>query len=134
MKEMMMRIAMTVLLLAALAGCEDGKQPANVKKIEVTGTSPYLERLRGLDDQSRNLALRRSVIDSGQRCKRVENSAEIGSYKTMVMWTVRCEGERDWAVFIAPSGDVQVRDCKDLEQLDLPKCRLPSAPAKPGAG
>ena len=45
------------------------------------------------------------------------------------MWTARCngatpkEGPYDYAVFVGPDGDVQVRPCADLAGLKLPTCR-----------
>lgn len=108
--------------LAALAACDDGAPPTKVKKIETSGA--YIEKLRGLSQQDRDLALRRAVQDADLRCKRVLGTTESGRYENMVMWTVRCEGDEDWAVFIAPSGDVQVRSCGDLGQLSLPTCKL----------
>lgn len=106
-----------------LAGCDDGKPPQNVKKIEVTDGGASLQRLRGLSQQNRDLALRRAIQDSGQKCKRIESSSETGTYKNMATWTARCEGGTDWAIFIAPAGDVQVRSCGHVEQLGLPGCK-----------
>ena len=40
------------------------------------------------------------------------------------MWTARCSDGNDWAVFIAPNGDVQVRDCAEAATLALPACRF----------
>jgi hypothetical protein len=46
----------------------------------------------------------------------------------MKMWVAHCDSG-DWAVFLAPTGDVQVRACKDIpklnednEWLHLPRC------------
>jgi hypothetical protein len=115
-----MRIALAGLLM--LTACDGGGEPTKVKKIEV-GDSGYLDRLRGLSQQNRDLALRRAVQDSGQSCPRVEGSQETGTYENLTTFTVRCEGDRNWAVFIAPTGDIQVRSCAHVEQLGLPACR-----------
>lgn len=112
--------------LLLLAGC-DQPQPSNVTSI--AAESSYLERLRALSPLNQGLALRRAIHDSGQACKRVESSAEQGSYKNMSMWTASCQGGTQWAIFIAPNGDVQVRDCADAAQLKLPVC---SPPARTG--
>ena len=48
----------------------------------------------------------------------------------MAMWIALCEDSRHWAVFIAPNGDTQVRNCADMHQLSLPQCR-PVTPAPP---
>ena len=127
----MRKAAMTVLAaLAALGGCDRG-EPTPVKKITVGQGGAYAEKLRGLSPLDRDLALRRAIQDSRQRCRRILSSAESGSYRNMAIWTARCDGGIDWAVFVAPSGDVQVRSCRHVEQLGLPKCRTSaqSAPA-----
>ena len=116
--------------LLALTACDGGSEaPRNVTKITVTGDIPYLERLRGLSQQQRDLALRRAVQDSGQSCRRVEGSEESGTYENMAVFTVRCEGGRNWAGFIAPAGDVQVRSCAHVAELGLPACRNGDQPA-----
>ena len=45
------------------------------------------------------------------------------------MWTVRCTDTGDWAVFIAPNGDVQPRRCADEAELKLPACKPGAAAA-----
>ncbi|HWH18778.1 MAG TPA: hypothetical protein VNT77_10680, partial [Allosphingosinicella sp.] len=85
--------------------------------------SGYLEKLRALDTQGRDLTLRRAIQDSGQRCRRIRSSAESGSYENMAIFTARCDEGTNWAVFVAPSGDVQVRSCQHVERLGLPRCR-----------
>lgn len=119
-----MRAGLTVAAASAallLSGCDGGGEPRNVTRTKV-GDSGYLERLRGLDPLQRNLTLRRAIQDSRQRCRRIEGSAETGTYENMAVWTVRCDETTDWAVFIAPSGDAQVRSCVHVEQLGLPAC------------
>ena len=123
----MKKLAFLMLLLAACDGANEA--PRNVKKIEVVGDTPYLDRLRALSEQDRSLALRRAVQDFGQSCRRVLGSEESGTYENMTAFTVRCEGGRDWAVFIAPAGDVQVRSCAHVAELGLPACRTGDQPA-----
>jgi hypothetical protein len=135
-----MRFAGLVLAGAALAlaGCDNGAPSPNMKKI-VVGDSAYVNKLRTLSQQNRDLALRRAIQDDGQQCKRIRSSREIGDFKGMSMWTARCEGgigkvkrDLDWAIFIAPTGDVQVRSCSHVAQLGLPACE-PGAASAPAA-
>ncbi|HEY0111949.1 MAG TPA: hypothetical protein VGB59_02225 [Allosphingosinicella sp.] len=109
-----------------LAGCEDGAPERNVTSIEIA--NPHSEQLKGMSELYRNLGLRRALIDAGQRCKNVERAAYQEQYKSMAIWTAHCVDSGDWAIFIAPSGDVQVRRCGNLAQLGLPQCRpIPEA-------
>lgn len=124
-----MKLAAALFLLA-LAACDGGGEPRQVKKITVTDSGASLQRLRALTDQDRDLTLRRAVQDAGQSCPRVLNSAEIGTYENMAMFTARCEGDRNWAIFIAPAGAIQVRSCEHVAELGLPTCET-GKPAGP---
>ena len=77
-----------------------------------------------MSEAGRNLGLYRAVRDSSQRCKRVEGGAYQQQYRNLAMWTARCSDTGDWALFIAPNGDVQVRACADTAALGLPACRF----------
>jgi len=118
----MNKVTVTSMLLI-LAACDNGSGPAqkNVTSIKVEG--PYIEKLRSLSQQNRDLALRRAVQDAGETCKRITSSNENGTYKNMTIWNAFCEGGKDYAVFIAPNGDTQVRGCGDVAELGLPACR-----------
>lgn len=105
------------------SGCDSGP-PTRTKSIQVAQANPFHDRLVGLSELNRSLALRRAVQDSGQSCRKIDASAHQGEYQGLKMWTARCSGGRDWAVFIAPNGDVQVRSCADARALGLPACRL----------
>lgn len=120
----MLRSSIGALLLATLASCGDGAQPTQTRSVQPT--SEYVEKLKGLSEMNRGLALRRAVQDTGGTCKKVDQSGFQENYKNMSMWTARCSDGKDWAVFIAPNGNVQVRDCKDAATLGLPACRFPA--------
>lgn len=120
----MMLKRISLVLALALIGCDGGSEPRNVTKIQVGDSGAYADRLRALSPVYRDLALRRAIQDSGQSCRRVERSAERGTYQNMSVWTVRCHGKRDWGVFIGSGGNVQVRRCEHMEQLGLPACNL----------
>lgn len=117
-----MRSCLLIGAVLLLAGCDGGGAPTKVKSI--TAANPYQERLAALSELDRSLALRRAVQDAGEPCKRIEASAYQGIYKSLHMWTARCSEGREWGLFIAPNGDVQVRSCAHLKQLGLPECRL----------
>ncbi len=113
------------LLLAAaslLTGCDGGDGPRQTTKVRPA--SAYVDQLKGLSEMSRGLALRRAIQDSGSTCKKVDASGYQQDYQNLSMWTVRCSDGGDWAIFIAPNGDVQVRACKDAATLKLPACRF----------
>ena len=126
-------LAFPVLLFASLgvAGCEQGEPPENVTEIRIA--NPHSDELKALPTQLRHLGLMRAIRDSGKRCKRVEAGAYQQDHRGMAMWVALCEDGRHWGIFIAPNADVQVRECKDMDVLELPQCRpvtgLGSAPA-----
>ncbi len=110
-----------------VAGCDDGAPTTrNVTKVVVA--NPMSDQLKALSEPTRNLGLYRAIRDNGRRCKRVDQGEYQQQYKTMAMWTARCSDTGDYAVYIAPTGDVQVSACKDAKELGLPECR-PAAPS-----
>jgi hypothetical protein len=111
--------------LLALAACDGGGPPTKTRSI--IPANPFQEKLAGLSEVNRSLALRRAVQDTGETCKRIEASGYQGMYKSLHMWTARCSEGRDWGLFIAPNGDVQVRSCEHLKSLGLPECRFETA-------
>jgi hypothetical protein len=121
-----MRIRATFTAIGLLlAGCEDGAPERNVTT--VVAANPLSDQLKALSEPSRNLGLYRAIRDNGRRCKRVDSAAYQQQYKTMAMWTARCSDSGDWAVYIAPNGDVQVSPCGDSRELGLPQCALAQA-------
>ncbi len=120
----MLRLTIGTALTIALAGCDGGG--AETKTKSVVATSPYIEQLKGLGEQNRGLALRRAVQDTNQACKRVVPSGYQQNYKNMSVWVLRCT-DGEYALFIAPSGDVQVRTCADVKTLKLLECRFEDA-------
>ena len=116
------------LASAVLAGCDGGGE-TQTKTKTVTASNPFVEQLKGLDEMNRGLALRRAVQDTNQPCKRVESSGYQEQYKNMSVWTLRCT-DGEYALFIAPNGDVQVRSCKDVKALNVLQCRFEDAGGK----
>ena len=123
-------------LIAGLSACDGGANPNSsegagaVTKIKIRN-KPHEDLLK-LDDARRRVGLIRAIRDTGNRCpRRVEpNPVHQGEYRGMALWTARCDNNRQYAIFIAANGDVQVRRCEHMEQLGLPACReLP--PAEP---
>jgi hypothetical protein len=113
----------------ALAACEDGAPERNVT--QVSAANPHSDQLKGMTELYRNLGLKRAIADNNQRCKRVDRGAYQQQYKTMAMWAVHCTDSGDWAIYIAPNGDVQVSACKYAAQLGLPECRVPAGGSTP---
>lgn len=135
--------------VAMLAGCGDSA-PGNraapkasnaaatgnaVDAGGVTIRNRHHEELMALPDNLRRVGLVRAIRQTGNACPlRVEpNPAYQGEYEGMALWTARCDNDEQYAIFIAPNGDVQVRNCEDMAQLRLPACRElpPAAPAPP---
>lgn len=120
------RTRMMTALAAALAlgGCDGGAGGSGETKVKtMTVSSPFIEQLKGLSKDNQGLALRRAVQDSKQRCKRVQQSAYQEDYKNLSVWNLKCT-DGEYVLFIAPSGDVQVRSCEHSERLGLPRCQF----------
>jgi hypothetical protein len=123
-----MRVSFAAVALAlTLSACDSGGGDAQQTR-SIRASNPHSDQLKGLSEFNRGMGLRRAVRDTGQRCKKVEASAYQEEYKNLALWTLRCT-DGDYGIFIAPSGDVQVRRCTDLKTLGLPECRLPAKPA-----
>ena len=122
------RIAGASLFAAfATAGCDSGAPPENVTRISIA--NPHSEQLKALTPDMQRLGLLRAIRDGGRRCRRVEASAYQQEYRGLAMWVALCDDGRQWSVFIAPNADLQVRDCAENAQVDLPQCRPLQAPA-----
>ena len=121
-------------LLLLLAGCGDnGTQTRDVRTVKVA--IPGSDKLAAMHPIDRNLGLWRAIRDSGQRCKKVDNGALQQDYQNMAMWTAHCTDTGQWAIFIAPNDDVQVRQCTDTASLNLPACKpLPAVAPEPATG
>lgn len=131
-------IIASAVLLAGLTGCDGGGAPqgngeAQRAKQLTIRNRPH-EDLLALPDPLRRVGLVRAIRDTRNRCpRRVEpNPVHQGEYRGMALWTARCDNNQQYAIFIAPSGDVQVRKCEDMGRLGLPECReLPPAEPMP---
>ena len=122
----------TTIAIGALlvAGCEDGAPEKDVTR--VVAANPHSDQLKALSEPTRFLGLYRALRDNGQRCKRVDRGRYQQQYKTMAMWTAHCTDTGDYALYIAPNGDVQVSACKDALELGLPECKASAASAQAG--
>jgi hypothetical protein len=121
MKAWATMAACTILLGA----CDDGAPERDVT--QVVAANPHSDKLKALSEPTRQLGLYRAVRDNGRRCKRVDRGEYQQQYKSMAMWTAHCTDTGDYAVYIAPNGDVQVSPCKDARELGLPECRAAAA-------
>jgi len=134
---------LTAAAAIALSGCGSESAPPN----QAAGAAPadadgptrmrnrHQDTMMAASDENRRIGLVRAIRGTGNRCpRRVEpNPVYQGDYEGMALWTARCDNNRQYAVFIAPNGDVQVRNCEEMAQLRLPACRPlpPAAPNQP---
>ena len=143
MTRRMLALGAIAAALPGLAGCDGGggETAERRKAPEIRIRNKHHEDLVALPDNLRRIGLMRAIRDTGNRCPlRVESAVHQGEHEGLALWTARCDDNRQWAIFVAPNGDLQVRNCADMERLDLPRCReLPPAPpqqprARPKAG
>ena len=115
---------------ALLAACDDSQPTKPSRPIVVR--SEAQDRLHQLDDMNRDIALKRAILDSGMRCKRVTRSGYVQEHGNLSMWAANCDETTDWAVFIGPDGSAQVRHCQDLAEFGLPACVIREQPKPTG--
>ena len=110
-------------LLFALSACGDTSPPGN-GGIQINVASEGSERLKALNPLNRRIGLLRAIQQSGFRCRGgVLTGAYQQQYQNLAMWVALCGDGKNYAVFIAPTDDIQVRDCTEHAQLNLPLCR-----------
>ncbi|HVQ08151.1 MAG TPA: hypothetical protein VMS43_06920 [Allosphingosinicella sp.] len=120
-------------LALALSGCGD-TTPPNAQAPAITIANPGSDRLKTLSPLNQRIGLLHAITQSGKRCGRVLTGVYQQRHENLAMWVAICEGGKAWAVFIAPTEDIQVSDCAEHRQLGLPLCRpVPPLPADPGA-
>jgi len=119
--------AFAALLL--VGGCDENSAPAPQPPKEVKARdNPFHQQLLAARPVDRMLALRRAIQDDDGSCNKVTGSDYQQQYKGMSMWIAHCSSG-SWAVYVAPSGDIQARPCKDSAALGLPECMaVPPAP------
>ncbi|MCA1652956.1 MAG: hypothetical protein ABR588_08645 [Sphingomicrobium sp.] len=113
--------------IALIGGCGQSSAPAPQRTIKVQGDEQ--RQLASANEMDRSIALKRAIYDAGNSCKRVTKTGFVTDYKNLSMWQAACDDGKNWAVFIAANGGVQVRPCADLKDLKLPECTLAATKA-----
>ncbi len=108
--------------LLGACGSDTAAPSGNTVAPVTTIRNDYHERMSVLSDLQRGAALRNAIRSSGESCDRVEASAFQQDHENLKMWTAKCQ-RTTYAVFLAATGDVQVRSCADAAMLRLPACR-----------
>ena len=117
------------LAMAVLAGgCGDNSSQRSAPPKSISVRSEQQNALHNLSESSLKIALRRAIYDSGSKCNTVTKAGYVQEYGNLSMWTASCASQRSFAVFVGPDGSVQVRDCKEVEQLKLPACVITKQP------
>ncbi|QIK78872.1 hypothetical protein G7077_08160 [Sphingomonas piscis] len=117
-----MRSLAFVTAVALLAGACG---PSQQQEETVNGTlvqSKGQQELAALNDYNRAIGLKRAIHGSGKQCQRIDRSAFVQRYGTLDMWAVSCNNGRGFALFIGKDDTVQVRDCRGLAEIKLPRC------------
>ena len=124
--------ALALPTAALIGGCDNSQPTAPANPIVVR--SEAQDQLHQLNDVNRDIGLKRAILDSGNRCRRVDSSGYVQEHENLSMWTAKCDGSTDFAIFVGPDGSAQVRRCDNLAQYGLPACviRQPRPPATSG--
>jgi hypothetical protein len=125
---------MRLLLLPALAltisACgSGGDQAAKTKDAPIAVRSAEQDALHQLSDMNRDIALKRAILASGLRCKRVVRSGYVAEYNNLSMWAADCDDKRSWGIFVGGDGSAQVRPCTDMARFKLPECKIAADPS-----
>jgi hypothetical protein len=128
-----MRRTVTLIALAALAGCNKSQPQQQAQQPVIRVQSEEQKLLKQLDAFNLAIGLKRAIYDAGYACKQVTDAGFVGTYKNLDMWVAHCTyskgAARDWAVFAGPDGSAQVRDCKDITPSSgLPACAIKQRP------
>ena len=121
-----------LILTVLVAACDSPEPSAPRKSISVR--SEQQEALHKLSEPYRHVALRRAIYDAGRACRTVTKSGYVQEYGNLSMWTASCASGNSWAIFVGPDGSIQVRDCRETEQLKLPACVIREQPKPAAAG
>ena len=119
----------TILGLSLLAAACDQNQQATPKQPDISVRSAEQNALHQLSDQNRDIALKRAILASGLRCKRVVRSGYVTEYNKLSMWSADCDDNRSWGIFVGADGSAQVRPCTDMARFKLPECRIAEDPS-----
>jgi hypothetical protein len=127
-----MRRTLTLVALAALAGCNKSQPQQAQQQPAIRVQSEEQKQLHQLDAFNLAIGLKRAIYDAGYTCKRITDAGFVGTYKNLDMWMAHCVYDkgaaRDWAIFAGPDGGAQVRDCKDVVASGLPTCAVKERP------
>jgi 2-succinyl-5-enolpyruvyl-6-hydroxy-3-cyclohexene-1-carboxylate synthase len=119
-------VAVPALFVAACGG--SGSQPA-ANQQEIAVRSDEQNALHQLSDMNRDIALKRAILASGLRCRRVVRSGYVTEFKKLSMWQADCDDKRSWGIFVGADGSAQVRPCTDNARFKLPECRIAEDPS-----
>ncbi|MFL6728465.1 MAG: hypothetical protein ACJ8E3_03895 [Sphingomicrobium sp.] len=125
-----MRLLPAGLCALALAACGDTSPAPEQPTIKVR--SAEQNQLHQLDALNLAIGLKRAIYDAGYTCKRITDAGFVAEWKNLDMWMAHCIYDNgtavNWAIFAGPDGSAQVRDCKDVDATQLPKCEIKKRP------
>jgi hypothetical protein len=124
-----MRLALVVTPALALAACGGSESQPAAKQQEIAVRSEEQNALHQLSDMNRDIALKRAILASGLRCKRVVRSGYVTEFNKLSMWQADCDDKRSWGIFVGADGSAQVRPCSDNAKFKLPECRIAADPS-----
>lgn len=131
MKQLATGTALAFFL--TLSACGDTSAPAS-GGVQISIANEGSDRLKALNPMNKRIGLLRAINQSGLPCR---GGVQTGAYQqqwqqNLAMWVAVCGDGKNYAIFISPNDDVQVRDCTEHAELNLPACRrVPPLPRDP---
>ena len=110
--------AIGAAMLVSSCGPAEPQQNSVQKPFQSEGQ----RRLHTLNDYNRAIGLKRAIHESGFQCQRIDKSAFVQRHETLEMWAAACNNGRGFALFVGRDETVQVRDCRGLAEIKLPRC------------
>jgi hypothetical protein len=127
---MMRLLPITALaLFTAACGSSGSNSQATTNEPQIAVRSDEQNQLHQLSDEMRDIGLKRAILASGLRCKRVTRSGYVAEYNRLSMWEADCDDGRKWGIFVGPDGSAQVRPCTDMARFKLPECVIVADPS-----
>jgi hypothetical protein len=105
----MIRPAIAMLALAALAGCHSPqRQSATNNTAAAAASGQFANQLAALPEGQRNGAFMRAITDAGFPCQKIEQAAAHAPIGGKPAWAIACDHGNDYVALAIPGDTLQI--------------------------